>query len=107
MEFCMCRCTASSLRRLELPVMALKHGKDTVTLAKAQNPAPGMLDHARGLEHHLLHHRPDAMALSGMALRPVRLIEGNLPIHSHQIHRHSNEMAHQVVGVLHARGQPF
>ena len=41
------------LRRLELPVVALKHGKAAVTLSQAQNPATGVLDHARGLEHHL------------------------------------------------------
>ena len=41
---------AEPLRCLELPVVALKHGKAAVTLAQAQNPAPGLLDHARGLE---------------------------------------------------------
>jgi len=45
---------------LELPVMALKHSKTAVTLAQAQDLAPSVLDYVRGLEHHLLHYRPDA-----------------------------------------------
>src|SRR5690606_27995171 len=55
-----------SLWSSELPVMALKHHKATVALPQAQYPAPGMLDHAGGLKHHLLHHRLDASALGNV-----------------------------------------
>ena len=37
----------------ELRVVALKHCKTAVILPQAEEPAPGMPDHAGGLEHHL------------------------------------------------------
>lgn len=55
---------SGALRRLELRVCALKHRKARVAARYAQHPAPGVTDHARGLEHHLLHHRLDATAQS-------------------------------------------
>jgi hypothetical protein len=98
---------AEPLSRLELPVMALKHRKATVTLAQAQNPSPGMLDHARCLEHHLVHHRADATAFGCMAHRRIRIIERVLPNHAQQVHRHGGKLAHQVVGVKLATDQFF
>jgi len=96
---------AEALRRLELSVMVLKHRK--VTLAQTQNPAPGMLDHARRLEHHLVHHRPDAAAFGAMAHRGVGFIERVLPNHSQQVHRQGGKLAHKIVDVKFARGQPL
>lgn len=97
--------SAEPLRRFELPVMALKHGKTAVTLAQAQNPWPGVLDHVRSLEHHLVHDHADATALGGMANRRIRAVERVLPNHAQKIYCHGRKLAHQAVGVKLARGQ--
>jgi len=85
--------------------MALKHRKATVTLTQPQEPAPGMLDHARCLEHHLLHYRLNATALGAVAHGRVALVEGVLANQTQQVHGHGGELAYQVVGVKLARGQ--
>ena len=54
------------LRRVQMPVMTLKHRKATVVLSQTQYPAPGMFVHA---EHHLLHHRLDTAPFGCMAHR--------------------------------------
>lgn len=59
------------LRRLELPVVALKHRKVAVTLAQAQNPAPAMLDHASRLEPHLEPDSADTTAFGDSGLRLI------------------------------------
>lgn len=59
------------LRCLELPVASLKHRKAAVTLAQAQNPAPGMLDHVSRLEPYLEHCSADATAFGDSGLRMI------------------------------------
>lgn len=83
-----------SLRRFEPSVMTLKYGKATVTFAQTRNPATRMLDHPSRLEHH----RFDASAHGRMAHRGVGPMECVLSNQPQQIHRHSGELAHQVVG---------
>jgi hypothetical protein len=55
-----------TLPSAESAVMPLKHGIATVAFSQTKKPAPGVLDHARGLEHQLLHHRLDAPALGNI-----------------------------------------
>ena len=60
----------SGLRRalgIELTVQTLKHGMGTVIGTQPQNPAPGVFDHAPGLEHDLLHHCLHTPPLGRMA----------------------------------------
>ena len=53
--------------RLELPIEPIKDGKPTVIGPQPHYPAPGVFDHARGLEHEFLHHRLDASEFGAMA----------------------------------------
>lgn len=59
--------------------MAPKHRKAAIALTQAQNPASGMLDHARGREHHRLHHRLDTPTFCSMTHEGIWLIERFLP----------------------------
>ena len=58
---------AGFVRWAELFVQTLKHGVGTVIGAQPQNPAPGVFDHAPGLEHDLLHQRLHTPPLGRMA----------------------------------------
>lgn len=93
-----------SLRRLHLPERALKHRKARVATRYPQHPTPGVADDARGLEHHLLHHRLDATAQRRLSQWTVTLVQRVLPHDAQQVHRHRCERAHQVVGGELARG---
>ena len=93
------------LRCVEFSVMPLKHRKGRVTLTQTQDPAPGMMNHARGLEHQLLHHRLDTSTLGLVAHRRIGLVQGVLSNQAQQVHRHCGQLAHQIVGIELARGQ--
>lgn len=58
---------ASAVCALKLPVEPLEHGKGPVVGPQSQHPTPGVVDHARGLEHLLLDHRLDAPPLGAVA----------------------------------------
>ena len=60
---------ASSVFALELPVEPLEHARGPVVGAQPQQPAPGVGDHARGHEHHLLDHRLQAPAFGSVTQR--------------------------------------
>ena len=97
---------APSLRRVQLPVMALKHCKGRITLTQAQYPTPGVMNHARSLEHQLLHDRLNPTAFGYVANRPIGVVQGVLSNQTQQIHCHRSQLAHQVVGVELARVIP-
>ncbi len=100
-------CAVEPLRRLDLPVMALKHDKATVTHAETQNPASFMLDNASRLEHHHVHHRPDTTTFGRVVHPRVGITERVLPNQAQRVHGHSSKLTHQIVGVKLARRQPL
>ena len=55
--------------------MTLKHRKRTVIGPQAQHPLAGMVEHASGLEHQLLHHCADASSLCAVAYRRIALVQ--------------------------------
>jgi len=93
------------LGRLHAAKGALKHRKATVAARYPQHPAPCVADDARGLVHHLLHHRLDAPTQRRFAQRAVALMQRVLAHDAQQIHGQRRQRAHQVVGGKLARGQ--
>lgn len=98
---------ASTVRRVELSAMSVKHCKGQVTVAQGQDPTPCVMDHAGGLEHHMLHHCLDAATIGLVAYRCIGLVRGVLSSQAQQVHRHCRRLAHQIVGIEFVRGQPF
>jgi hypothetical protein len=92
--------------RIELAPVTLKHRKRTVIGPQAQHPLAGMVDHASGLEHQLLHHRANSSSLRCVTHRRIGLMQRVLAHQAQQVHRHRRQCAHQIVRVELARGQP-
>ena len=63
-----------------------------------------MRDHARSLERQLLQYCLNTTPFGLIAQRRIGLIQGVLSKQSPQVHRHSSELAHQIVGIELARG---
>lgn len=96
------------LRRLEMPIVVIKHLKSSCTLPKAKNLAPGLLEHTDGHVHGHLCHRLDTTTLGFMAQHQrVWVSESILPNKARQAPPSFGELAHQIVGNSHSSLKPL
>lgn len=79
-------------------VMALKDPKGFVVLPQAQDPLPGVRDHAGGPVDDFLDHGFDASALGAVEHGAFTVMQGVLADQAKQVHGHGGELADEVVG---------
>lgn len=75
--------------------------------AQSEDDAPAMLDEAPGAVDEFLHHGLDAPALGRMAYRRIGPQQSGLSHQAKNVHGQRRELAHQVIGIELARGQPL
>lgn len=101
-----CDIRRSTASRLQLPVQPFECRSCAIIDPQAQDELASMLNEACSFVDHFLQHRLDAPALGRVTYGRILAGQTTLADQTQDVHRQRSQLAHQVVRVELARGQP-